>query len=220
MVNMAAFWMCELAPTEIAGSDAFSRNQLACRKALTHDRASQIGRVAAPPRLLRVLVVDDDQDTTNGLVRLVRRWGHAVRFAYDGAAGLKMAAAQHPDVVVLDVAMPLMDGGQVARQLRLDFPKKDCLIIAVTGSADEEGRQQCSEAGIDLVLIKPVQPSVLETLLMLECARVNRSRTDNRPSTKGASKLTRKRLCADERDGGVKTARSHIAVSTASGRQP
>ena len=198
---MAAFWMCELAPTEIAGSDAFNRNQLACRKALTHDRASKVGRISIPLRVLRVLIIDDDQDTTDGLVRLVRRWGHATQFAYDGAAGLKVAAAQHPDVVALEIAMPHMDGCQVARQLRLDFPKKECFVIAVTGSADEECRQQCSEAGIDLVLIKPIQPSVLETLLMLECARVNRSRTHNRLSTNGASKSTRKRLSADERDG-------------------
>jgi CheY-like chemotaxis protein len=174
MVNMAAFWMCELGPTEIAGSDAFNRNQLTCRKALTHDRASQIGRVAAPPRLLRVLVMDDDQDATGGLVGQVRRWGHAVQFANDGPAGLKMAAAQHPDVVVLDIARPGMNRCQIARQLRLDFPKKDCFVIAIAGNADEECRQQCSEAGIDLVLVKPVQPAVLETLLMLESARLNR----------------------------------------------
>jgi len=217
---MAVFWMCELAPTEISGSDAFNRNQLACRAALTHDRASQIGRTAAAARLLRVLVVDDDQDTTDGLVRLVRRWGHAARIAYDGAAGLKVAAAQHPDVVVLDIAMPGMDGCQVARQLRLDFPRNDCLIIAVTGSADEECSRQCNEAGIDVVLIKPVQPSVLETLLMLECARVNRSRTDNRLSRKCASEFARKRLSAEESDGGATTAPSHISVSTGSVRQP
>jgi len=219
MVNMAAFWMCELAPTEIAGSDAFNRNQLACRKALTHDRASKVGRISAPLRVLRVLIIDDDQDTTDGLVRLVRRWGHVVQFAYDGAAGLKVAAAQNPDVVLLNFAMPQMDGCQVARQLRLDFPKKVCFVIAVTGSADEDCRRQCSEASIDLVLIKPVQSSVLETMLMLECVRVNRSRTDNRPSPKGASELTRDRLSAVESDGGVKTARSQITTGTASGRQ-
>src|SRR5689334_20500910 len=106
MVNMAAFWMCDLAPTEIAGSDAFNRNQLACKSALTHDRASKVGRISALRRVLKVLIIDDDPDTTDGLVRLVRSWGHAVRFAYDGAAGLKVAAAQHPDVVVLDIAMP------------------------------------------------------------------------------------------------------------------
>jgi hypothetical protein len=70
---MAAFWMCELAPTEVAGSDAFNRNQLVCREAVTRDRASKVGRTRARRRLLRVLVVDDEQDTTEGLRRLVDR---------------------------------------------------------------------------------------------------------------------------------------------------
>src|SRR4051812_35935919 len=105
---MPVFWMCELAPTEVAGSDAFNRNQLLCREALTHDRARKLQRDAAGRRALRVLVIDDDQDTTDGLAILARRWGHAVCFAYDGAAGLKVAAAQHPDVVLLDIAMPFM----------------------------------------------------------------------------------------------------------------
>ena len=176
---MAAFWMCKLAPTEIADSDAFQRNELVCRKALTHDRASKVGQVRSNRRALQVLVVDDEQDTTDGLVSLVRRWGHAVRFAYDGACALKVAAAQHPDVVLLDIEMPLMDGCQVARQLRRDFSRKACFLIAVTGDAGDERRRQCNEAGIDLVLVKPANPSVLETILMLECERVNRSWSDN-----------------------------------------
>jgi len=181
---MAAFWMCELAPTEIADCDAFHHdkafhlNEFVCRKALTEDRASKVGQVRSSRRALQVLVVDDEQDTTDGLVTLVLRWGHAVRFAYDGACALKVAAAQHPDVVLLDIEMPHMDGCQVARQLRRDFSRKECLIIAVTGRADDELAQQCREAGIDLVLIKPVNRSVVETLLMLEYARVNRSQTN------------------------------------------
>jgi CheY-like chemotaxis protein len=185
MVDMTAFWMCKLAPTEIAGSDAFDRDEafqrdeLVCRKALTHDRARKVGHVRNSRRVLQVLVVDDEQDTTDGLVTLARRWGHAVRFAYDGTGALKVAAAQHPDVVLLDIEMPHMDGCRVARQLRRDFSRKECFIIAVTGDAGDERRRQCSEAGIDLVLVKPANPSVVETILMLECERVNRSRTDN-----------------------------------------
>jgi CheY-like chemotaxis protein len=219
---MAALWMCDLAPTEIASSDAFNRNQLACRQALTDDRASKVGRVGALPRRLRVLVVDDDQDATDGLVRLVRRWGHAARFAYDGRSGLRVAAAQHPDVVLLDIAMPIMDGYQVARQLRLDFVKKDCFIIAVTGSADEECREKCSEAGIDVVLIKPVQPPVLETLLMLECARINRSQARNNSSlaTDDAAEFAHMQPRAGQREGAAATARSRLSVGTVNGLEP
>ena len=198
---MAAFWMCEVAPTEVALSDAFPRNQLASQQALTHDRVSRVGRVSADRRALRVLIVDDERETADGLVKLVRRWGHAARWAYDGATGLKVAAAQHPDVVLLDLEMPFMDGCEVARQLRLDVPKYQCFIIGVTGWADEQCRRHCTEAGIDLVLLKPVEPSLMETLLMLEYAHVNRSR-------KGSS---------HEKDGAAKTSRSRLAVKTAHG---
>lgn len=168
-----------LPATAAAGSDAFNRNQLMCREHETHARTSNVGHVCSGRRLLRVLVVDDDQDTTDGLVwLLVRHWGHAARMAYDGDVALQVAADQRPDVVLLDVEMPLMDGRQVARQLRLDLPSTECFIIAITGDTDEQGRRQCLEAGIDLVLIKPVLSSVVETLLMQVRERVNRSPTD------------------------------------------
>jgi CheY-like chemotaxis protein len=176
---MTAFWMCELAPTDVAGTDAFNRNQLVCRQALTNDRKRKVGRVATSRRLLRVLIVDDEQDTADTLARLIRYWGHAARSAYGGATALREAASQHPDVVLLDIEMPRLDGCEVARQLRRDFPGNQCLIIAVTGSADRRRRGQCVDAGIDLVLIKPVDPSVLETLLMLERVRMNRPQTDS-----------------------------------------
>jgi CheY-like chemotaxis protein len=179
MVKMAAFCIHELTLTEIVGSEAFNRSQLLGRQALTHDRVITDGHGWAGRRALRVLVVDDDKDTADGLVWLVRRWGHAARMAYDGAGALRVAADQHPDIVLLDVEMPLIDGCHVARQLRLASPRRECFIIAITGGADERGRRQCLEAGIDLVLIKPVDSSVVETLLMLECERVNRSPTDD-----------------------------------------
>jgi len=198
---MVAFWMCELAPTEVASSDALQRNQLACRHPFTHDRASRVGRVIGERRALRVLVVDDEQPAADGLVRLVSRWGHAARWAYDGATGLKVAAAQHPDVVLLDLEMPYMDGCEVARQMRLDFPKYKCFIIGVTAWANEKCHQQCTAAGIDLVLLKPIEPSLMETLLMLEFARANRPRTASN----------------QQRDGTVKTPRSRLAVKSANG---
>jgi CheY-like chemotaxis protein len=201
MENMAAFWMCELAPTEIAGTDACNHNQFARPQPLTHDRASKVGRVSAGRRVLRVLVVDDEQNATGGLVRLVSRWGHAKRSAFAGATGLEAAADQHPDVVLLEIAMPFRDGCQVARQLRLDFPGKECFLIAVTERVTDQRRRQCRAAGIDLVLIKPVDPSVVETLLMLEYARVNRSRAGNtaRFAVNGWPRFARRKPSADER---------------------
>jgi CheY-like chemotaxis protein len=133
-----------------------------------------------------------------------------------------VAAGQHPDVVILDIAMSLMDGCQVARQLRLDFVKKDCFIIAVTGNADEECRLQCREAGIDVVLIKPVQPAILETLLMLECARMNRSEAAKTVGVamQGAAQIPRKKPSAGPRDVAAQTAPFRRSASSASGLRP
>ena len=113
-------------------------------------------------------------DKANELARLVDRWGHGVRVAYDGVIGLRVAATQQPDVVLLDIALPLANECQVAQQLRLDFLGKKCFIIAATGRPDDASPEQCSAAGIDLVLIKPVDPSIVEALLMLECQRAGR----------------------------------------------
>jgi CheY-like chemotaxis protein len=154
------------------------------------------------------LVVDDEQDTADALMWLVRRWGHAARLAYDGVDALQAAADQFPDVVLLDIEMPFMDGCQVARRLRLDFPGKECFIIAVTGRTDDKRRQQCTAAGIDLVLFKPVDPTIVETLLLLECELANRSRTDNGPDTSSSSRITSKKPSVDERDGAAKRANS------------
>lgn len=177
---MAAF-LCsgESASTELARADASRGTQLACQEALTQDRGSMVERVSGEQRVLRVLVVDDEREAAVKLVSLVHRCGHAASSAYDGATGLRVAASQHPDVVLLDLEMPFMDGCEVARQLRLDFLRTECFIIGVTEWADERCRLQAAEAGVDLVLLKPVEPSLMETLLIVECRRVNRQRTDN-----------------------------------------
>jgi CheY-like chemotaxis protein len=79
-----------------------------------------------------------------------------------------VAAAEPPDLVLLDIAMPQIDGCDLARQLRGDARLKECFLIAVTGSGDEAHRRRCLQAGIDLVLVKPVDPLILESLLVLE----------------------------------------------------
>src|SRR4051794_25136378 len=69
-------------------------------------------------RVLRVLVADDDRDAADGLDVLVRMWDHDARVAYDGAAALSMTFAYHPDVLLLDVGLPEMDGFRLARVIR------------------------------------------------------------------------------------------------------
>lgn len=116
---------------------------------------------------LRVLVVDDNRDTADSLAILVGMWGHEVRTAYDGSAIHDVPKFQ-PDVIVLDIGMPKMDGNSVARQLRQQACYDATLIIAVTGYHDEARRMLSRDAGFDHYLIKPVDPRVLEKLLLLK----------------------------------------------------
>jgi CheY-like chemotaxis protein len=122
--------------------------------------------------LLRVLVVDDHRPTADTLSSLVTIWGYDVRHAYDGKEGVALADAFQPDVLLLDILMSNMSGFDVAAQVRRQDPFKRCFIVAVTGRTDATHRGKCYEAGADLVLIKPVVPSHMQTLLMLESLRV------------------------------------------------
>jgi CheY-like chemotaxis protein len=117
-------------------------------------------------RLLRVLVVDDDRDTANSLSLLVKLWGHEARVAYSGATALEAAAAYQPDVVLLDIAMPMMDGNEVARRLRRQTRCQKTLLIAISGYADGAHRLGYAMAGFDRYLIKPVELLILEELLL------------------------------------------------------
>jgi CheY-like chemotaxis protein len=84
-----------------------------------------------------------------------------VRVAHDGPAALAAAQADPPDVMILDLGMPGMDGYEVARRLREQPGTKDTLLVALTGWAQEEDRRRCYEAGFDGHLPKPVEPDAL-----------------------------------------------------------
>ena len=214
---MTAFWMCELDPT-----DAFNRNQLLCREQLLRDRLSEAGRITAIPHVLQVLVVGDDRGAADELARRVDGWGHAVRVACDAATALKVAADQQPDVVLLDISLPMENGCQVARQLRVNLPRaKSFIITAVALRPDAECFEQTCAAGIDLLLVKPVDPSVMETLLMLERERLNRSHVGAaaKVATQGAPQLAPAQTSDDERDGAAMKWRSRIAVGAGNRQQ-
>ena len=130
--------------------------------------------MTAHGRNLRVLVVDDNRDAADSLTVLVGMWGHEVRTAYNGSA-IHAVPVFQPDVIVLDIGMPKMDGNSMARLLRQQECYDDTLIIAVTGYHDEARRLLSREAGIDHYLIKPVDPRVLEALLLV---KANAKRAD------------------------------------------
>ena len=122
--------------------------------------------MARPPRPpLRILIVDENVDAARILGVLCEEMGHECKFAYDGVAALEAARRLHPDVILLDVGLPQMDGFEVARQLRADPGFRDVLIIAVTGFGSEEDRKRSLEAGIDYHLVKPADPAFIESLL-------------------------------------------------------
>jgi signal transduction histidine kinase/DNA-binding response OmpR family regulator len=116
----------------------------------------------APSR--RVLVVDDHIDAANSLATLLRLQGHHVRLAHTGAAALQEAAAFRPELVLLDIGLPEIDGYEVARRLRQDLGLTDSVLAALTGYGQEEDRRRSQRAGIDVHLVKPVN---LETLYKL-----------------------------------------------------
>ena len=138
-------------------------------------RATSIPRIADSTRVLRVLVVDDNRDAADSLSLLVNLWGNDARTAYGGPAALEMSLVQQPDVVLLDLSMPKMDGCQVARRLRQQTAFADTLLIAVTGWTDQAHRRLCDEAGFDHYLIKPIDLARLEILLLGERRRLARS---------------------------------------------
>jgi CheY-like chemotaxis protein len=117
---------------------------------------------AAPGRR-RVLVADDNRDAIGTLAMFLERSGHTVRTAADGVEAVEVARSFHPDVAVLDIGMPRMDGYEVARRLRASG--EDCVLIALTGWGQADDHRRSREAGFDYHLIKPVQPSTLVKLL-------------------------------------------------------
>jgi signal transduction histidine kinase/ActR/RegA family two-component response regulator len=120
---------------------------------------------AAAPRSFRVLIVDDNVDAAEMLHLLLSGLGHTTKLAHDGAAALTAAAEFAPDVIFLDVGLPVINGYVVARRLR-ELPEFNHVhIAAVTGWGQDEDRRRAREAGFDSHFTKPLSPAALEELL-------------------------------------------------------
>jgi CheY-like chemotaxis protein/two-component sensor histidine kinase len=114
---------------------------------------------------LRVLVVDDNLDSAETLALLLTFAGHDVRTAHEGETALQEAGSFHPQVVVLDIGLPKMNGYEVARRLRQQPEMSKACLIALTGYGQDEDRQRSKEAGFDHHLVKPVDPDKLQSLI-------------------------------------------------------
>jgi signal transduction histidine kinase/CheY-like chemotaxis protein len=119
----------------------------------------------------RILLADDNRDALDSLATLLQCDGHEVHTAGDGAEALIVAAEHHPDVVLLDIGMPKLDGYEVARRIRAEPWGKRTVLIALTGWGQDEDRRRSREVGFDSHLVKPLDPEALSTLL----ARLPRS---------------------------------------------
>ena len=128
-----------------------------------HPKAQAEPVKGAAPR--RVLVVDDNVDGARLLARLLRSRGHHAELAHDGPAALAAAAAHAPDVVLLDIGLPGMDGFEVARRLREREGPNRALLVATTGYGREDDLRRSREAGFDHHMVKPLDPQALNDLL-------------------------------------------------------
>jgi CheY-like chemotaxis protein len=117
----------------------------------------------APLSMKRVLIADDNIDSAMALSDLLALSGHDVHTVYDGLAAVETAKRVNPDVAILDIGMPKLDGYEVARRIRAE--QLPMILIALTGWGQEQDRQQAREAGFDHHLTKPVDLAKLEELL-------------------------------------------------------
>jgi CheY-like chemotaxis protein len=111
------------------------------------------------------MVVDDNVELALGLARLLKLLGHDVRIAHDGPTALDAARSFKPEIVLLDIGLPGLDGYQVAMQLRQEGCGRSARLIAITGYGHEEDRMRSREAGFDHHLVKPIEFRSLVTLL-------------------------------------------------------
>src|SRR5581483_9048803 len=113
----------------------------------------------------RILVVDDNRDNADSLAMMLRLMGTEVGAAYDGEQALELAATRQPQVILLDIGIPRLDGYEVCRRIRQQSWGKAIVIIALTGWGQQEDRARSLEAGFDHHLVKPVDAAELVEVL-------------------------------------------------------
>jgi len=136
-------------------------------------RKSPFRRTAPPPARVaepvasgaRVLVVEDNEDGRESLRELLEIWGYEVSVAGSGPEGVEMAFATRPEVALIDIGLPGLDGNEVARRIRSVLGGDEISLIAMTGYGQPEDRRRALQAGFDRYLVKPVDPAVLSQLL-------------------------------------------------------
>ncbi|NEX61890.1 response regulator [Noviherbaspirillum galbum] len=112
-----------------------------------------------------ILIVDDNVDAAESLGEFLKVSGHKVEVTFDGATAVQTAGKLRPDVVILDIGMPRMNGYEVARSLRSDAGLAHTILVAVTGYAQEKDRSRAQESGFDYHFAKPIDiPRLVDVL--------------------------------------------------------
>jgi PAS domain S-box-containing protein len=121
--------------------------------------------VAAAQLALRILVVDDNVDAATSMALLLKRLGHEVHLAHDGLQAVESSRALEPQIVLLDIGLPKLNGYDACRQIRAADPEHKTILIALTGWGQPDDRRKSEEAGFDAHLVKPVDLTTLMEVL-------------------------------------------------------
>lgn len=157
--NRAISFIAHSTPTPFFTGAAFTRGHLVQETSRT---GSNDNEIAAP---LKVLVVEDFEDT-RALIRLeLEQRGFRVIEATDGAQGVEIATRERPDIIIMDIGLPHVDGIEATRRIREDNSMRDVLIVALTAHHETEYRARALAAGCDAYLTKPVDFDWLIDLL-------------------------------------------------------
>lgn len=123
------------------------------------------GMDVAPSHRARILVADDNRDAADTLSLILQLDGHEVRTAYDGVEALQIAEEFAPQIALLDIGMPNLNGYQTAQRIREESWGSSILLVALTGWGQEQDRRQAAEAGFDRHLVKPADPQIIGALM-------------------------------------------------------
>ena len=148
-----------------AGSEFEVRLPVVAEQTAAIPAAAVEAPLARAPTALRILIVDDNEDSAVSLGTVLGTIGYDIHTAHDGVRGLDAATALRPDVIILDIGLPEMDGYEVARRIRAEPWGQPVTLIALTGWGQAEDRRRTAAAGFDKHLVKPVDPAALAQLL-------------------------------------------------------
>jgi len=146
------------------GSEFIVELPLSTRR--TADRkAAPVRRLKRRPAIKRIVVIEDIDDARNMLVALLEADDYQVTSAADGEAGLQMILRERPDLAIVDIGLPKLDGYEVAKRVRQEIPASELRLVALTGYGQDSDHDQVMSAGFDTHLVKPLNHTRLEKIL-------------------------------------------------------